>query len=136
MPSGRGRVGPTRGLSIVAVCLVVAGARFECSLGRGVAGTEGPFRVRTVTVRPAELSLPPGGLAVLEGLAIDELGGRVETRFVWTAGDPTIVSVGPPRAVRTVVTARRPGATVVTATHVPSGAADTVRVTVIEEAPP
>lgn len=136
MPWGRERVGSTRWLSLPAVFLLFAAARFECTLGRGVVGTEGPLAIEAVTVIPAELSLPPGGLAVLEGSALDELGGRVETQLVWTAADPTVASVAPPRAPRTVVTARRPGRTVVTATHAPSGTVDTARITVLESIRP
>lgn len=122
-------VGPTRWLLVLAALLLLPAARFECRLGRAVAGTERGLSIRAVTVAPAELSLPAGGKAVLEGMALDELGGRVEVQLDWRVDDPSVATVAPRRATRTVVTARMPGETVVTATHV-SGAADTVRVAV------
>lgn len=136
MGASRGRVGAARWAGVVGALLLLAAARFQCTLGRPIVGTEDRLLIRTVRVSPAEVSLPAGGMAVLEGLAVDELGGQVEVQLVWTAADPTVATVGPPRAPRTVVTARRVGETAVTATHAPSGVADTARVIVIGDTLP
>lgn len=113
----------------LAALVTLTAARFECSLGRSVTGTEGVLSIRSVAITPSEVTLPTGAVAVLEGIAVDELGGRVEAPLTWAATDPAVASVAPRRATRTVVTARSGGETIVTATH-RGGAADTVRVRV------
>lgn len=116
---------------VLAILLFLPGARFQCGLNRALVGTE-LLAVREVFVSPSVVSLPVGGLAVIEGFGRDDFGGRVDVQLVWTSGDPDVASVAPRRGSHTVVTARTPGETLVTATHRLSGAAARARVTVTE----
>lgn len=116
---------------VLAILLFLPGSRFHCGLNRALVGTD-ILAVREVIVSPSVVSLPAGGLAVIEGFGRDEFGAQVEVQLVWASADPGVASVAPRRGQHTVVTARAPGETLVTATHRLSGAADTARVTVTE----
>ncbi len=86
--------------------------------------------VREIVVVPSVVELSPGGLAAVEAIGRDELGGRVDVRVSWEAADPEVATVSPSFGSDTVITGGAPGATSVVATHRSSGARDTVEVTV------
>lgn len=118
--------------TVFAALLVLSAARFECRLGRAVVGSDPALSPASVVVFPSAVVLPPGGLAPLEGEVIDSFGRRASAPLVWSSLDPAVASVAPRRGPRTVVEARAPGETLVTATH-RSGLADTVDVAVTGE---
>ena len=98
----------------------------ECRLSLGT----DDLPVREIVLVPSVVELPVGGLAAMEAIGRDQLGGRLEVRVRWTSDDPEIATVAPDLASHTVITAVAPGATRVVATHRSSGARDTVEVTV------
>lgn len=127
--SRRTGIGPRRWLLLAGLVLLLPGARFACSIGGSPSAVLG---VRSLAVAPATVTLPPGGVAILEAFAVDELGGRaVSPGLIWRSGNPAVATVGPKRAAHTVVTAVATGETRVTAT-ISDGLADTVLVTVVE----
>lgn len=103
----------------------------ECSLSLG----SGELPVREIVVVPSVVELAPGGLASVEAIGRDRLGGRVDVPVRWTSADTAVATVTPGFARHTVIGGRGPGETRVVATHRPSGARDTVEVTVTASAP-
>lgn len=98
----------------------------ECSLSLG----SGALPVDEIVVVPSVVELIPGGLASVEAIGRDRLGGRVDVAVRWTSADTAVVTVTPRFATHTLIIGKTPGETRVVATHRSSGARDTVSVTV------
>lgn len=98
----------------------------ECSLSLG----SGALPVDEIVVVPSVVELSPGGLASVEAIGRDRLGGRVDVPVRWTSADTAVATVAPAFGRYTVIAGERPGETRVVATHRTSGARDTVEVTV------
>lgn len=98
----------------------------DCSLSLG----SGALPVEEVVVVPSVVELTPGGVASVEAIGRDRLGGRLDIAVRWTSADTAIATVSPRFATHTIVTGKAPGETLVVATHRSSGARDTVSVTV------
>lgn len=113
-------------LRVAAILALPALLGSECSLSLG----SGALPVEEIVVVPSVVELIPGGLASVEAIGRDRLGGRVDVAVRWTAADTAIATVTPRFATHTVIIGKTPGETLVVATHRSSGARDTVSVTV------
>lgn len=103
----------------------------ECGLSVG----SGELPVREIVVVPSVVGLVPGGLASVEAIGRDRLGGRVDVPVRWTSADTAVATVTPAFARHAVIAGEGAGETRVVATHRTSGARDTVEVTVAATVP-
>lgn len=123
---GRSRGTGRRRARIAALAALPALLGSECRFALGA----DDLPVREIVVVPSVVDLTPGGLAAVEALGRDQLGGGVDVRVSWRSEDEGIASVSPTFGSHTVIRAMAVGRTRIVARHRSSGARDTVEVRV------
>jgi hypothetical protein len=108
----------------------------ESLAGSGAPGFA-PRVVSSILVRPATLTLAPGGSDALEAIVRDAGGVPLVRALAWASSDPVLVSVASPVPARGVVTAPGVGTGSATITvTAPGGVTGTAVVDVVTPPPP